>query len=102
MWSIYKDSSRAFEQWEENHVAWYVDEDSKSSNTFSKVKFMHDGPIQVHFILPSISTSIEVKDGKFEVDVENKILDMTKKHYHGQFIEGFYKKDGLMYVIMGS
>ena len=99
-WSIYKDSSRDFKDWEECHTAWYVDEDIDTNHYPNRIKFLHDGFVDVHF--DSNVITCRVVDGRWAPETHRDILEMTSKTYHGEFVEGFRLSKNQMYVIMGS
>ncbi len=102
-WSIYKNSSLPYEQWEECYTAWFVDRDMDTLSSIAKVKFLHDGFYPVYF--GKNSTTAEVRDGKF-VNVESLKSNIAKlvkmDGYWGTFIEGFEKIDGSIHVVIGS
>ena len=42
-------------------------------------------------------------DGKFDSNTNDKIAEIVKKaKYWGEFIEGFYKRNGKIFVTVGS
>lgn len=102
-WSIYKNSSLPYEQWEECHSACFIDHDMETSSPFNRVKFLHDGVYPIYYGKNSVH--VVVKDGKFE-DVgtmKAKIGDLVEMAgYWGSFIEGFEKRDGSIHVRIGS
>lgn len=102
-WSIYKNSSLDYSEWQECHVAWFVDEDLENASPINCVKFFHDGFYPIYF--GKYWTQVEVKDGKF-VDIENLKANIGKivaqDGYWGTYIERFYKKDGKINVVIGS
>lgn len=101
-WSLYKDTGRDYKEWEPNYAAWFVCEDTNTSMITNKIKFLHDGPHEIYFQGAKFPVEISVVNGQWEAQAEEKILAMTFAYYHGTFIEGFYRKDGKLYVIMGS
>jgi len=101
-WSLYKDTNRPYEQWEKNMVAWFIDEDASTTYMPNKIKFLHDGEHDVHFDGAKFPARVRVVNGNWEEDAELKILAMTRAYYHGEYIEMFYKRDGKIYVTMGS
>lgn len=100
VWSIYKDSSKDYNDWERNYAAFYVDYDMDTNHFPNRIKFLHDGFVEVHFDHNSVT--LEVINGQWAFGTERKILDMTEKSYWGVYIEGFEKRDGKIRVIMGS
>jgi len=98
-WSIFKDSSVPFEQWQPCRVAWYIDQDSTGHHA-TRVRFLHDGPVRVYFWRDWVECS--VVNGEWAGDTEERILSMTRRRYHGEFIEAFVKENGNIQVIMGS
>lgn len=99
-WSIFKDSSRPYKDWECCYTAWYVDHDVETSHFPNKIKFFHDGYVDVYF--DGNHTTVKVEGGEWARDTEHKLLQLVAKTYHGQFIEGFEKRNGRIAVIMGS
>ena len=100
-WSIYKDTSgKGVGQWEPCHVAWFVDYDVETNHTPNQIKFLHDGYHHVWFDKDWITC--KVVDGRWAPETHRDILDMVFKTYHGEFVEGFYKKNGKLFVTMGS
>lgn len=103
VWSIYKNSSLPYEEWQECHAAWFVDYDMDSTTGFNRVKFLHDGVYPVYF--GKYSTFATVKDGQFQ-DVEKLKSDIAKlvrqDGYWGTFIERFEKRNGNICVAIGS
>jgi len=100
-WSIFKDTSGEYEQWELADAAFYWDYDSDASPT-NRLKFFKDGVHEVFF--DTSSCKIEVINGKFDI---NKVIPLIKyiveeDEYWGTFIEGFHKKDGKFFVCIGS
>ena len=101
VWSIYKDTAgRTVEGWEECHVAWFVDYDTGTNHFPNQIKFLHDGYVDVHF--DSNKITCKIVDGRWAPETHRDILEMVGKTYWGEFVEGFYKKDGKMFVTMGS
>lgn len=100
IWSMYKDTDGEYDQWEENDAAFYINYDIDAS-TLNRVKFFKDGVYEVFF--GKLSTFLEVKNGKFDIERSKPLIaNIVESQYHGQFIEGFKKKDGKFYVEMGS
>ena len=99
-WSMYKNSEGPFETWEPNYVAWYVNKDMDTNHYPNRIKFLHDGPVEVHFDNNSVTCT--VIDGKWAPDTERKICDMVAKTYWGIYIEGFAMIEGKLNVLMGS
>jgi len=101
-WSIYKNSSLPHEEWQECHVAWFIDKDIEAS-PYNRVKFLHDGFYPIYY--GNEWTQGEVKDGKW-VDVErlkdNIETIVRKEGYWGNYIEQFIKIDGKINVSIGS
>jgi hypothetical protein len=96
-WSIYKDNTVPFVPC---YTAWYVDYDIDTNHFPNKIKFMHDGEVDVYFERVVVTCTVE--NGQWAADTERKILRTVSKTYWGTFIEGFYKKNGKIYVTMGS
>jgi hypothetical protein len=99
-WSIYKDSSRSYKDWERCYTAWYVDHDVDTNHFPNKIKFLHDGYVDVYFDEDCITC--KVTGGEWDRDTHDKIFQMVARTYHGVFIEGFEKRAGRINVIMGS
>lgn len=101
-WSIYKDSSRDFSEWECCYVAWYTDYTVDTNHAPNRVKFLHDGYVDVYFDGNYVTCKVE--GGHWARDTEQKILAMVSETYWGTFVEGFYKnkESGRIEVIMGS
>jgi hypothetical protein len=99
-WSIYKDSSRSYKDWECCYTAWYVDHDVDTNHFPNKIKFMHDGYVDVYFDGNHVTCKVE--GGEWGRETERQIVGMVSRTYHGEFIEGFEKRDGKINVIMGS
>lgn len=106
VWSIYKDTSSSHvDDWQENYVAWYIDEDMDTISYRNRIKFLHDGTYLVYFKHDKgeFSTAVDVIDGKFTSDTYDSIMQMVEAAgYWGDFIEGFVKRDHKIRVIMGS
>lgn len=100
VWSIYKDSSKDYNDWERNYAAFYVDDDMVTNHFPNRIKFLHDGIHTVHFDHNFVE--LEVINGQWAAGSESKILNMTEKTYWGPYVEGFEKREGKLYVIMGS
>ena len=99
-WSIYKDTCRDFKDWECCYIAWYTDYTLKTNYAPNRVKFLHDGFVDVYFGDEFVTCKVE--GGQWARDTEQKILDLVRKSYWGAFIEGFAKRNGRIEVIMGS
>lgn len=99
-WSIFKDSSRDYKDWEINTAAWFVDNDVDTNYFPNKIKFLHDGYVDVHFNNDSVTC--KVVGGHWDTDTEAKLLAMVAKSYWGTYVEGFYRENGNINVIMGS
>jgi hypothetical protein len=99
-WSIFKDSSRDVKDWECCYAAWYVDYDVDTNHFPNKIKFLHDGYVDVYFGTDYVTCKVE--GGEWARDTEQKILGMVSKSYWGEFVEGFAKRQGTIEVIMGS
>ena len=100
IWSMFKDLDGEYDEWEENDVAFYINEDINATS-YNRVKFFRDGIHEVFF--ENLSTFLEVKNGKFDIEKAKPLIaNIVSPQYHGQFIEGFKKKDGKFYVEMGS
>ena len=103
VWSIYKNSSLPFEEWEECHTAWFMDRDLENTSVENRIKFMHDGFYPVYY--GKNWTVAEVKNGQFQ-NVENlkvKIGVLVEMDgYWGQYIERFEKRNGQIEVCIGS
>ena len=100
VWSIYKNTERAYDTWEENHIAWYVDYDMKTNHYPNRVKFLHDGFVDVWFDEDHITC--KVVDGRWAPETHQDILEMVRKSYWGDFVEGFRLTKNRICVIMGS
>lgn len=100
-WSIYKDSTRPYKDWERCYTAWFVDEDIETNHYPNKIKFLHDGYVDIHFGDYGVVTC-KVTAGCWDHGTEQKIVEMTRRTYHGECIEGFYRTAGKIYVTMGS
>ena len=100
-WAIFKDSSIDFHQWEENDAAFYFDYDIPALAEY-RLKFLSDGMHEVFF--EDKSTFLEVKDGKFNIENAKPAIQnfVEQAGYWGTFIEGFRKKEGKIYVSIGS
>ena len=100
VWSMFKDLDGEYDEWQENDVAFYINQDINAS-PFNRVKFFRDGMHEVFF--GTMSTFIEVKDGKFDIEkVKPLIANIVEPQYHGDYIEGFIKKGGKFMVEIGS
>ena len=101
-WSIYKDSSRDVSDWECCYVAWYTDYTVDTNYAPNRIKFLHDGYIDVYFGKDYVTCKVE--GGQWTRDTEQKILGMVSKSYWAEFVEGFLKNkdNGRIEVIMGS
>ena len=101
-WSIYKDSSRDVSDWECCYVAWYTDYTVDTNHAPNRVKFLHDGYVDVYFDGNFVTCKVE--GGHWARDTEQKILAMVSETYWGTFVEGFFKNkdNGRIEVIMGS
>lgn len=99
-WSIYKNSSYSFNEWERCYTAWFVDYDMDTKHFPNKVKFLHDGWYDVYF--DNDYVTCKVTNGEWDRDVHDKIITMVHRTYHGDFIEGFEKRDGRINVLIGS
>ena len=100
-WSIFKDSSIDYDKWEENDAAFYFDYDIQASPE-NRLKFLADGIHEVFY--EKYSTFLEVKDGKFNIENAKPAIQniVEQAEYWGTFIEGFRKKEGKIYVCIGS
>ena len=100
-WSIYKDtSSNSVDDWQSCYTAWFVDYDVDTNHFPNKIKFLHDGEVDVYYGTDFVTCRVE--SGQWAPLTERKILDMVSKTYWGTFIEGFSKKNGRIEVSMGS
>lgn len=99
-WSIYKNSSLSYDQWESNYVAWFIDHDMDTNHFPNKVKFLHDGWYDVYF--GKDYATCKVTGGQWDPDTEQRILKVVSRTYHGDFIEGFERRNGRIEVIIGS
>ena len=99
-WSIYKDTSGDVNDWQECHVAWFVDYDVDTNHEPNRIKFLHDGYVDVYYGTDYVTCKVE--GGQWASDTERKILDMVSKTYWGIYVEGFCKRQGTIEVIMGS
>lgn len=99
-WSIFKDSTRPYKEWECCYTAWFVDEDIETNHYPNKIKFLHDGYVDVYFNGDVVTCKVE--GGEWVRETERQILDLVSRTYHGTFIEGFYRTAGKINVIMGS
>ena len=99
-WSIYKDTSHPSDDMIECYTAWFIDQDMDTNHFPNKIKFMHDGEVDVYYYNEVVTCTVE--NGQWAADTEQKILRMVSDSYWGTFIEGFYKKNGKIYVSMGS
>lgn len=100
-WSIYKDTNRNFGEWQENHVAWFYDEDAPSASAHNRVRFFHDGHFTVHF--GERDTFLTVVDGKWAPNTKERIEKLVRDvGYWGDFIEGFTMRGGRIEVNIGS
>lgn len=106
VWSIFKDtSSDNADEWQPNYAAWYYDHDIDTSFPPNRIKFLHDGLHEVNYKygVETFTNIIQVANGMFEVDTEDRILMMVDKAgYWGKYIEMFYKKNGKIFVAIGS
>jgi hypothetical protein len=106
VWSIYKDtSSNNVDEWQPNYSAWYYDYDVDTNFSPNRVRFLHDGEHEVwyEFNHKPYSTIVNVVNGMFDIHAEYNILNLIKESgYWGVYIEMFYKKNGKLYVGMGS
>lgn len=101
VWSIYKNTEgRAVKDWEECHVAWYVDYDMDTNHFPNRVRFLHDGFHEVYFDGNSITC--KVVDGRWAPETHRDILNMVEKSYWGMYIEGFELRRGKLVVLVGS
>lgn len=104
-WSLYKDTENVhYDKWEENPVAWFIDEDAMAGGTppLNAIRFLRDGVHKVHFFRESVE--LTVTDGKWDiVDALRKIGAMVgKTGYHGRYIEQFVLEDKKLRVMIGS
>jgi hypothetical protein len=99
-WSIFKDSSKNYNDWECCYTAWFVDYDSKTDHFPNKIRFFHDGYVDVHF--DGNYVTCKVSGGEWERETESKILRMVAETYHGEYIEGFERRKGKIHVVIGS
>ena len=106
-WSIFKDSSSSnADEWLPNYAAWYYDYDVDTNFAPNRIKFLHDGPVEIFYKWSGreFSKVVEVKDGKWDRDtIEQDMLDLVKQTgYWGVFVEMFTKEKGKIYVGIGS
>lgn len=101
VWSIYKDSSINVDAWEPCYTAWFTDYDMDTNHAPLRVKFLHAGEHDVWYDGNKTTIAVD-KNGLWESNAEKLILKMTHKTYHGDFVEGFYKRDGKIHVSIGS
>jgi len=101
VWSIYKDTSGDYDDWQEMDAAIFFDMDCKGS-PHNQVRMMHDGIHEVWY--DGFSTTVEVKDGKFNIPQAKVSIGeiVEKAGYWGNFIERFYRRNGKFEVSMGS
>lgn len=99
-WSIYKDTAGDVANWQECHTAWFVDHDVDTNYFPNKIKFLHDGEVDVYYGTDYVTCKVE--GGQWASDTERKILDMVSKTYWGVYVEGFARRQGTIEVIMGS
>jgi len=106
VWSIYKDtSSNNADEWQPNYSAWYYDYDVETNFSPNRVRFLHDGQHEVNYMFnhKQYTTTVNVVNGMFEDGTEQRILDLIKQSgYWGIYIEMFTKKNGKLFVEMGS
>ena len=101
-WSIYKDITKADNEMVPCYSAYFIDQDMDTNHFPNRVKFMHDGEVDVYYDSDGDVVTCTVENGQWAADTEQKILRMVSESYWGTFIEGFYKKNGKIYVTMGS
>lgn len=99
-WSIYKDTSGDVKDWQECHVAWFVDYDVDTNHEPNRIKFLHDGYVNVYF--EGAFVVCKVERGEWARDTERLILGLVSQTYWGIYVEGFCKRNGRIEVIMGS
>ena len=99
-WSIFKDSTRPYKEWEPCYTAWFIDEDMDTNYFPNKIKFLHDGYVDVYF--EGNYVTCKVVGGEWARETERQILGMVSLTYHGTFIERFYRAGGKIHVVMGS
>lgn len=108
-WSIFKDSSsKDPNKWIPNYIAWYYNYNDKDEDVIrpDRVEFLLDGPVEITFEWNGKSSSVvtEIINGHFDNSVICNQLEKIIKHtgYWGTFIEGFYKKNDKLRVMVGS
>lgn len=99
-WSIYKDTSYHYNEWQECHTAWFFDHDVTTNNPMNNIRFLHDGLHDVYFDKNYVTCG--VTNGLWDPDTEQKILYLVSSTYHGEYIEGFERHDGKIRVLIGS
>ena len=101
VWSIYKDTSKSFENWEECDSAFFFDRDIIASPE-NRLKFFEDGMHEVFF--EKQSALIEVINGKFDIAKAKRSIGeiVELAGYWGSYIEGFSRKNGKFQVDIGS
>ena len=101
VWSIYKDTSKAYEDWEEADAAFFIDRDIVASD-YNRLKFFEDGIHTVWF--EKQSCIVEVVNGKFNIakakEAIGEAVDLAG--YWGCYIEGFSRRNGKYVVEIGS
>ena len=101
VWSIYKDTSGAYDSWVECDSAYFFDKDIVSSPE-NQVKFFEDGVHTVWF--GNQSALVEVTNGKFNIAKAKETIGEAVEldGYWGQYIERFYRRNGKFEVAIGS
>jgi len=100
-WSIFKDITNIVQdEMVPCYSAYFIDQDMETNHSPNRVKFLHDGEVNVHYDDQVITCT--VKKGMWTKDTEDKILEIVSYSYWGVYIEGFYRKNGKIYVTMGS
>jgi hypothetical protein len=99
-WSIYKNTERDVKDWEPCYAAFYIDHDMETNHYPNRIKFLHDGYVDVYF--DGDFVTCKVTDGRWDSQTERQIIGLVSKTYWGDFVEGFYKRDGKIHVVMGS
>jgi hypothetical protein len=102
-WSIFKDITNIVQdEMVPCYTAWFIDQDMETNHSPNRVKFLHDGEVDVYYDSDGLRVTCTVENGQWAADTERKILKMVSETYWGTFIEGFYRKNGKIYVTMGS
>lgn len=102
VWSIYKDTSKSFENWEECDSAFFFDRDIIIAHPENRLKFFEDGTHEVFF--EGKKFSVDVINGKFDIQKVKEVVGkaVTEVGYWGCYIEGFSRRGGKFVVDIGS